>query len=52
METVAEFYRRAIINKEPTERIKQDVIALKQRFNKILYCFNPQKALRELEKLS
>lgn len=51
MDAVAEFYRRAIINKEPVERIKQDVVALKQRFNKILYCFNPQKALHELEKL-
>lgn len=50
MEMVAEFYKRAIIDKEPFEQIKQDVIALKQKFNKVLYCFNPQKMLHEFEK--
>lgn len=51
METVAEFYKRAIIDREPANRVKEDVMALKKRFNKILYCFNPQKALSELDKL-
>lgn len=51
MEVVAEFYKRAIIDREPVERVKEDVMALKKRFNKILYCFNPQKALSELDKL-
>ena len=51
MQTVAEFYKRAIVDREPLERIKQDVIALKQKHNKVLYCFNPAKALKELEKL-
>ena len=51
MQTVAEFYKRAIIDKEPVERIQSDVMEMKKRFNKILYCFNPVKTLRELEKL-
>lgn len=51
MQTVAEFYKRALVDKEPFDRIKQDVIAFKQRFSKILYCFNPQKALSELERM-
>ena len=51
MATVAEFWKRAMIDKEPTERIKYDVIEFKKKFNKILYCFNPHKALHELEKV-
>ncbi len=52
MDKVAEFYKRIIIDKEPLERVKEDVIAFRQKFNKILYCFNPAKALKELEKIS
>jgi len=51
MEKVAEFYKRALIDKEPLERIKEDVIAFRKDFNKILYCFNPAKTINELEKL-
>ena len=52
MDTVASFYERVVIDKEPIERVKQDVIEFKQQFNKIMYCFNPAKAMRELEKLA
>lgn len=50
MDAVAELFKRTIIDREPAELVKQDAAALKQKFNKILYCFNPQKALSELEK--
>jgi glycine hydroxymethyltransferase len=51
MKTVAEFFKRILIDKEPLERVKQDVIEFKQQHNKILFCFNPAKAMQELEKL-
>jgi glycine hydroxymethyltransferase len=50
MDTVAELYKRVIIDREPLEKVKEDAIALKQKFNKVMYCFNPAKALNELEK--
>jgi len=51
MDAVAELFNRAIVFKEPIEMIRQDAIALKQRFGKVLYCFNPAKTLNELEKI-
>jgi len=51
MQHVAEFYKRVIIDREPVDYVRRDVIAYKQKFNKILYCFNPQKAMSELDKL-
>jgi glycine hydroxymethyltransferase len=40
MSEVAELIARAIVKKEPTDKVKQDVIKLKRDFNRIHYCFN------------
>lgn len=51
METVAEIFKRVIMDNEPFENVRKDVEAMKKKFNKVLYCFNPHKALNELDKL-
>jgi len=39
MKKVAEFFMRVLMSKEDTETVRRDVINLKERFNKIHYCF-------------
>jgi len=39
MKKVAEFFKRALIDKEDEEKIKEEVIEFKQKFNEIHYCF-------------
>jgi len=39
MKKVAEFFMRVLISREDTETVRRDVINLKERFNKIHYCF-------------
>ena len=39
MKKVAEFFKRALIDKEDEEKIKEEVTEFKQKFNKIHYCF-------------
>jgi glycine hydroxymethyltransferase len=51
MEKVAELFKRAIIDGEPVERVKEDATEMKGRFGKIMYCYNPAKTINELEKL-
>ncbi len=40
MSEVAELIKRVAVDKEATEKVKQDVIKLKMDFNKIHYCFH------------
>ena len=40
MDTVAEFYKRGIIDREPVEKIKANVIAYKAQYKDIHYCFH------------
>ncbi len=40
MSEVAELIKRVVVDKEATEKVKQDVIQLKKDFNKIHYCFH------------
>jgi len=51
MQDVAEFFKRVIMDKEPIERVKLDVKEKKESFSKILFCYNPIKAIRELEEM-
>ena len=39
MDAVAEFYKRVIIDGEPVEKVKADVMAYKARYPDIHYCF-------------
>ncbi|MCS7115941.1 MAG: serine hydroxymethyltransferase [Nitrososphaerales archaeon] len=40
MEEIAEFIKRVIIDKEPPERVKKDVIEFRKNFQKIHYAFD------------
>ncbi len=40
MAEVADLIKRIIVDKEPTEKVKQDVIQLKKDFSTIHYCFH------------
>ena len=50
MDKVAEFIKRIAVGKEDPEQVKLDVIALKKKFNKVLYCFAPGEACDHLNK--
>lgn len=39
MKKIAGFFQKALVDKEDEEKIKEEVIELKQRFNEIHYCF-------------
>ncbi|RLI95830.1 MAG: serine hydroxymethyltransferase, partial [Candidatus Aenigmatarchaeota archaeon] len=39
MEKIAEFLKRALMDKEDVEKIKAEVIELKKQFNEVRYCF-------------
>jgi glycine hydroxymethyltransferase len=39
MQVIAEFFKRVLIKKEDTEKIKKEVIEMKKEFNKVHYCF-------------
>ncbi len=49
MQTVAELFKRIILDKESVDRVRLDVKETKGMFNKILFCYNPVKAIKELE---
>jgi glycine hydroxymethyltransferase len=39
MDAVAEFYKRIIIEREPVEKVKADIMAYKAQYPDIHYCF-------------
>lgn len=39
MELIADLFKRALIQKQSPEKIKEDVVRLKKEFNKLCYCF-------------
>ena len=43
MEEIAEFIKRVVINKEPPEKVKQDVIEFRKEYQKVHYCFESAK---------
>jgi len=40
MEEIAEFIKRVIIDKEPPEKVKADVIEFRKEYQKVHYCFD------------
>lgn len=50
MDRVAEFISRVTVGKEDPEQVKLDVVALKKRYNKVQYCFEPGEAYDYLGK--
>lgn len=42
MEEVADFIRRAILNKEPAEKVREDVSEFRKNFRTIHYCFEKE----------
>ncbi len=39
MEEIAEFIKRAIVDKEPAEKVKEHVVGFRKNFQKIHFCF-------------
>jgi len=39
MEEIAEFIKRVIVDKEPTEKVKEDVVEFRKNFQKLHFCF-------------
>jgi glycine hydroxymethyltransferase len=50
MDAVAQFISRVAVEKEDPDQVKLDVIALKKKFNKVQYCFEPGEAYDYLGK--
>lgn len=44
MDTVAEFIKRIIVDREPPDQVNLDVVAFKKDFNTVKYCFEPGEA--------
>ncbi|MCS7365424.1 MAG: serine hydroxymethyltransferase, partial [archaeon GB-1867-035] len=40
MEEIAEFIKRVVIDKEPTEKVREDVIEFRKQYQKVHYCFD------------
>ena len=51
MEEIAEFIKRVVINKEPPEKVKQDVIEFRKEYQKAHYCFESAKEAYEYLRL-
>lgn len=51
MEEIAEFIKRVVINKEPPEKVKQDVIEFRKEYQKVHYCFESAKEAYEYLRL-
>jgi glycine hydroxymethyltransferase len=39
MEDIAEFMKRVVLDKEPADKVKNDVIAFRKEYQKVQYCF-------------
>jgi len=50
MDQVAELMARVIVKKENPEHVRLDTVALKRKFNKVHYCFEPGEAYDYLDK--
>ena len=51
MQEIAEFIKRVVIDKEPPEKVKQDVIEFRKDFQKVHYCFESTREAYEYIKL-
>ena len=51
MVEIAEFMKRVIVDKEPPEKVKQDVIEFRKEFQKVHYCFESTREAYEYIKL-
>jgi len=51
MEEIAEFIKRVVIDKEPPEKVKQDVIEFRKNYQKVHYCFESTRQAYEYIKL-
>jgi len=50
MDRVAEFISRVVMEKEDPEQVRLDVLALKKKYNRVQYCFEPGEAYDYLSK--
>ena len=51
MQEIAEFIKRVVIDKEPPEKVRQDVIEFRKDFQKVHYCFESTREAYEYIKL-
>lgn len=49
MEEIAEFIRRVVVKKEDPKSVTNDVIELRNRFQKVQYCFEPGDAYQYIK---
>ena len=51
MEEIAEFIKRVIVDKEPAERVKEDVAEFRKNFQKLHFCFEKLRDAYEYIKI-
>ncbi len=51
MERIADLFKMVLIDNYPMQAVREEVLDIKGKFDKVLYCFNPHKALNEIDGL-